>query len=347
MFKKTLALILLASVFVGIYSINLAFADNTIPTNIPVSRPSTTTQAPTVSCLYDVPEAPTYTADVVSVRHKFKVGTNEEFRVKVFLKNTGNVPWFSNKSGCSGSVVNLGTDLDRDHPSMFYSPKIKKIDNNWVGTNRVGMDQLRVEPGQVASFTFWTKMNIKDVLKEFFTPVVEGIGWIDSARFDVSAIVGEVDKDPTDLWKMIQFAGQSGSILDYDLNGQKLISVDLSEQKMRITLDGKLVRDFTVSTGGPKTPTPVGTYNISLKQEVRVGSKEPHYVMPNFMMFRNDGYGIHSLPSLSRKGGDTFWTEAREHIGIPVSHGCVRVLPEDAAFVYSFADIGTTVAIQK
>ena len=80
---------------------------------------------------------------------------------------------------------------------------------------------------------------------------------------------------------------------------------------------------------------------------MRIGAKPPHYVMPKFMMFRQGGYGIHALPSLSRKGGDVFWTEARSHIGRPVSHGCIRVLPEDANFVYDFAEVGTPVDVQR
>lgn len=62
-------------------------------------------------------------------------------------------------------------------------------------------------------------------------------------------------------------------------------------------------------------------------------------------MFRPSGYGLHALPSLGNDGG-IFWTEALTHIGIPVSHGCVRILPEDAIWLYDFTEIGDTVTVQ-
>ena len=111
-------------------------------------------------------------------------------------------------------------------------------------------------------------------------------------------------------------------------------------------LDNLSIAEFRVSSGAAKTPTPVGETSITLKQETRIGGKSPHYIMPKFMWFRTGGYGFHALPSLKTDGG-FFWTEARNHIGIPVSHGCIRLLPEDADFLYDFADIGTRVKVQR
>lgn len=308
----------------------------------------TIVEEPKVACTYDVPEKAEYKASLVEVRKKLKVDTDEEFKIKVFMKNDGNTPWFSYGSHCPGPFVNLGTDKERDHESAFYSPEIKEADNNWLGANRVGLDQLRVDPGEVASFTFWAKASSNsDVYREFMTPVVEGLSWIDGASFSFDTLIGDTGEDPANNNKRLVFMGESGSAMAVDLQAEKKITVDLSDQEMHVYLGDNLVREFKVSTGAAKTPTPVGSYSISLKQEVRIGGKAPHYVMPKFMMFRKDGYGIHALPSLSRKGGDLFWTEARSHIGRPVSHGCIRVLPEDADFMYQFTDIGTKVVVER
>lgn len=301
-----------------------------------------------VACDYIIPEKESLSAQVVEVRNKLRVDTGEEFRVKVFVKNTGNVPWFSTDSGCGSPIVNLGTDNNRDHESEFYSPEIQEDDNNWIGTNRVKLDQLRVDPGEIASFTFWAKASrFSDVYREYMTPVVEGVMWLDDARISFDTMIGETGDDSGEIIQKLLYSGASGSVLDIDLTAERRIEVDLSEQHMSVYLGDTLLRAFPVSTGAAKTPTPPGDYTISLKQEVRVGSKPPHYVMPKFLLFRKGGYGIHALPSLSRKGGDLFWTEARSHIGRPVSHGCIRVLPEDADFLYSFADIGTAVTVQR
>lgn len=299
-------------------------------------------------CEYDLPETPEYSASLVAIRKKFRVKTDEEFRIKVFIENTGNTPWFSFGGECKGPIINLGTDNKRDHASQFYSPNIEKSDNNWVSANRIKLDQPRVNPGEVASFTFWVKASsTPDIYKEFLTPVVEDTTWLDDAGFSFDTVIGDLGESPSEVLRRRLLMGERGSAMELDLEAEKRIKVSLAEQKMYLHLGDHLIREFPVSTGAPRTPTPVGEFSISLKQEVRVGGKAPHYVMPNFMMFRKDGYGIHALPSLSRKGGDVFWTEARDHIGIPVSHGCIRMLPEDSDFAFDFADIGTTLEVYR
>ncbi|MBD3360324.1 L,D-transpeptidase family protein [Candidatus Peregrinibacteria bacterium] len=298
-------------------------------------------------CGFELPEEKTYNAELIAVRRKLRIEPEEIFRVKVFLKNTGSMPWFSNESLCPGPKMSLGTDIERDRESVFYSPQLEGIaDTNWEGPNRIGMDQLRIDPGEIASFTFWSKAPEKpDFRNEFFTPVLKALTWLEDARFSFEIMIGNVNESAENLRKRMLYAGSSGSIMDINLNGEKTIIIDISEQQMYLKLDEQVIRIFPISSGKSSTPTPAGTTYISLKQNVRVAHKSPHYIMPKFMMFRAGGYGIHALPSLGGDGG-WFWTEARDHIGIPVSHGCVRLLPEDADFAYEFANIGTKVITQ-
>lgn len=307
----------------------------------------TVVQAPSEDCGFSVPDEISYGAQVISIRRKLKVDPEENFRVKVFMKNTGNMPWFSTKSACSGPKMWLGTDRDRDRESILYTPAIEGIqDTNWITSNRIGMDQLKIMPGEIASFTFWaTAPKNADMLKEYFTPILKELQWLDESEFSFEIMVGDTGENPHDLRKKLLFANWSGSVTDINLDGEKKILVDLSDQTLQLLLDGQVIRFFQVSTGASDTPTPVGETEVLLKQEIRVGTKPPHYIMPKFMMFRSSGYGIHALPSLGGDGG-WFWTEARSHIGIPVSHGCIRLLPEDANFAYEFADIGTPVIVQ-
>lgn len=299
-------------------------------------------------CGFFEPEDKDYSGQLIAVRRKLRLEEEEVFRIKVFLKNTGNTPWFSGESTCSGPHMSLGTDQERDRNSKLFADEIDGIEKtNWESKNRVGMDQLRVDPGQIASFTFWAQApDEADIIKEYFTPVLEGISWLENSKFSFEVIVGEPEEDPVTLKKKMLYANMSGSVLDIPLHGEKVLFVDLSEQRLYVKLDDYLVRQFMVSTGAAATPTPTGEYSIKLKQELRIGSKKPHYRMPKFMWWRDGGYGFHALPSLGNDGG-VFWTEARNHIGIPVSHGCIRLLPEDATFLFDFADIGTRVVIQR
>lgn len=294
------------------------------------------------NCEFNYPDIETNTAKVVSVRRQLKVEPGESFRVKVFMQNTGNGPWFSGQSTCHGPKMYLGTDKERDHDSIFY----QKGAVGWESANRILMDQMRVDPGQIASFTFWAKAGKSaDVYKEYFSPVLKDIQWIDNTPITLDVIIGETGDSAGDVRNKISFSRKSGSVTDLDLNGPKTLKVNLSEQKVYAYLGDTDVREFRVSTGKPSTPTPPGKYNILIKQDVRIGAQAPHYIMPRFMMFQSSGYGFHALPSLARNGGDQFWTEARNHIGIPVSHGCVRLLPEDADWLFDFTDIGTKVEI--
>lgn len=293
-------------------------------------------------CGFEVPEEKTYGAQLVAVRRQLRVNTGENFRVKVFMKNTGSMPWFANKSSCLGPKASLGTDNERDHESLFYGEGLE----GWEAPNRVAMDQYRTDPGEIASYTFIAKAGTdEDVYKEYFAPVLKDIQWIDDARFSFDVMVGDTGESATDIRKKMTYATTSGSVSNIDLNAEKVAVVDLSEQNLYLKLGDYVVRKFRISSGAAATPTPVGVTSVSLKQQVRIGVKPPHYVMPKFQMFRAGGYGFHALPSLKGDGG-IFWTEARNHIGIPVSHGCVRLLPEDADWLFEFTDIGTKVIVQ-
>lgn len=316
-------------------------------------------------CGFDWPQEQKYDAQLVSVRKKLRIEPGEKFPIKVFLKNTGTMPWFSNNSTCPGPRILLGTDKERDHAGLFYEEGL----DGWYGNNRINMDQLRVKPGEIASFTFFAQAkNESEVYKEYFTPVLKDIQWLDNAGFEMETIIGNGKDTALDLRKKFLYAQASGPVSAIDLTAEKSIHVDLSEQKLHVKLGDKTIREFGVSTGAADTPTPTGETKIILKQEVRIANKAPHYIMPKYMMFRAGGFGFHALPSLGSAElrakirslqaagkvvptslylNDPFWTEARNHIGRPVSHGCIRILPENADFLYEFTDIGTKVVIER
>jgi lipoprotein-anchoring transpeptidase ErfK/SrfK len=322
----------------------IATTTNEAPKKTEVSSNTTLLQANTPEnitpspefCAYENPAKGTYSATIISVRKKLRVKPGETYQIKIFLKNTGTTPWFSKTSGCEKPVLSLGLDNPRDRSDLI-SDEI---------TNRIVMDQFRVLPGEIASFTFFeTAPKSDDIIKEFYTPVVEGVKWLDSAQIGLETYIGKTSETPKSAREKISLSMESGSVLDIDLSAPRKIVVDISEQKMFVYLGDKLVKNFRVSSGKSATPTPYGETKITLKQEVRVSAKAPHYIMPKFMMFRAGGYGIHALPSLGNDRG-RYWTEARSHIGIPVSHGCIRLLPEDADFLFDFTPIGTPVVVK-
>ncbi|HMR01153.1 MAG TPA: L,D-transpeptidase [Candidatus Gracilibacteria bacterium] len=301
-------------------------------------------QGLTPSCDYTKPEKEQHKAAFIAVRKPGVVEKGELFETKVYIRNMGNTPWFSVASGCAGPHVSLGTDKDRDRSSSFY-PGAAFADSGWAASNRITMTSDRVDPGYLAEFVFQSRAPQEDgYFREVYTPVVEGLGWLDASLFTSDIRVGN-GNIPIENKDLLQYIKVSANLSNYDLEGEKWIQVDISEQKMKLHVGDYVVREFPVSTGKSSTPTPVGTTHIFQKQEVRVGAAWPHYIMPKWMYFRAGGYGIHALPSLGNDGG-IFWTEALNHIGSARSHGCIRLLPQDATFAYDFAPIGTKVVVQ-
>ncbi len=117
------------------------------------------------------------------------------------------------------------------------------------------------------------------------------------------------------------------------------IDINLSQQRLRLYINGKLDQIFLVSTGKWSTPTPVGHFAINNKKPLAWSAAHGLW-MPYWMSFIGSAYGIHELPYWP--GG---YREGANHLGIPVSHGCVRLGIGAAVYVYNHVSIGTPVNI--
>lgn len=126
----------------------------------------------------------------------------------------------------------------------------------------------------------------------------------------------------------------------------KRIIVDLSEQKLKLIENGRVISVRTISTGKWLTPTPTGEYKTRNKI-VTAYSKPYGLYMEYWMAFTADGsYGLHSLPYWKLGNGGRLY-EGANHLGTPVSHGCIRQSLADAKSLYDWAPVGTPVTITK
>ena len=120
----------------------------------------------------------------------------------------------------------------------------------------------------------------------------------------------------------------------------KRIEVSLSGQTLSYYWNDVLLEGFSVSTGLPGTPTPVGEFAVLDKVPVKryVG---PGYDLPNTrwnLLFHRTGadggnYYIHGA----------YWHDSW---GKPMSHGCVNVPYSRMERLYFFAQHGTPVRIR-
>ncbi len=119
----------------------------------------------------------------------------------------------------------------------------------------------------------------------------------------------------------------------------KYIDINLTKQQLSIFENGDRLGTYKVSTGKRGMATPTGTFKV-LNKAGRAYSRKYNLFMPYWMAFTSAGHGIHELPEW--KNG---YKEGAAHLGIPVSHGCVRLGVGPAAKVYNWAEKGTPVVI--
>ncbi|MEK7545976.1 MAG: L,D-transpeptidase family protein [Patescibacteria group bacterium] len=122
---------------------------------------------------------------------------------------------------------------------------------------------------------------------------------------------------------------------------KKRIVISIDRQELTYYLGKSAVATRQVSTGRPGHPTPLGTYAI-LDKKPRAWSATAKLWMPYWMPFIGTKYGLHELPEWP--GGKK---EGEDHLGTPVSGGCIRLGVGAAKELYEWADVGTEVIISK
>lgn len=120
----------------------------------------------------------------------------------------------------------------------------------------------------------------------------------------------------------------------------KRIEVNLAKQRLSYFLGDIPLGTMIISSGKWNYPTPKGEFKI-LNKHPRAWSKMAQLWMPYWMGFYNGKFGLHELPEWP--GGKK---EGKDHLGKPVSHGCIRVGEKDAKFLYNWAPVGTRLTIK-
>jgi lipoprotein-anchoring transpeptidase ErfK/SrfK len=223
---------------------------------------------------------------------------------------------------------NLDVQLSDDKIKAFIEDVAKKIDKNPVDkkinaqTNEVieeGSNGLQVDQNRVLS-------QIKSSLNSFT-----------STGNRIIAI--EVVETPYSE-KKIQTSDTEQSGGTPGLYPGKYLEINLSQQKLYAYEGTNLFAAYTVSTGKWDTPTPIGTRYIESKS-IKAYSAPYDLYMPYWNSI-GGGYGIHELPEWANG-----YKEGENHLGTPVSHGCIRLGVGAAESIYNWAPVGTPVVIHE
>ena len=101
-----------------------------------------------------------------------------------------------------------------------------------------------------------------------------------------------------------------------------IVSINKVSQKMTVELDGDTVYRWKVSTGAPGYDTPSGTFRPFRMEKEHFSKEWDDAPMPYSIFFTGEGHALHGsyhVKSLGRRA----------------SHGCVRILPANAAILFA------------
>jgi hypothetical protein len=104
-----------------------------------------------------------------------------------------------------------------------------------------------------------------------------------------------------------------------------VVAIDKNTQQMIVTVDGSQRYVWPVSTGRPGYDTPNGVYKVNRMDADHLSQEWDNAPMPHTMFFDMRGHAIHGFFDV-------------KHLGMPVSHGCVRLAPDNATILFSLVE---------
>lgn len=101
-----------------------------------------------------------------------------------------------------------------------------------------------------------------------------------------------------------------------------VISINKSNQKMTVSVDGEKTYVWPVSTGVSGYTTPSGDFRPFRMERDHFSKEWDDAPMPYSIFFTMEGHAIHGSPHTKR-------------LGTRASHGCVRLAPPNAAKLFA------------
>jgi hypothetical protein len=104
------------------------------------------------------------------------------------------------------------------------------------------------------------------------------------------------------------------------------IAIDKNTQQMSVAVDGAQRYTWPVSTGRPGYDTPNGTFKVNRMDASHFSQEWDNAPMPHTMFFDMRGHAIHGFSDVA-------------HLGLAVSHGCVRLAPANATVLFNLVKV--------
>jgi L,D-transpeptidase-like protein len=101
-----------------------------------------------------------------------------------------------------------------------------------------------------------------------------------------------------------------------------VVTIDKTSQQMWVAVDGAQRYNWPVSTGRPGYDTPNGNFKPNRMDADHLSQEWDNAPMPHSIFFDMRGHAIHGFFDV-------------KHLGLAVSHGCVRLSPDNATTLFS------------
>ena len=120
----------------------------------------------------------------------------------------------------------------------------------------------------------------------------------------------------------------------------------ISGHTFTVSIDGQVARQMPASMGKPSRPTPIGSFSVLDKKDsvvmdsrtigIPLSSPEGYKITARYAeRITNSGVYVHSAPWSVDSQGNT-----------NVSHGCINLSPDNAAWYYNTVNVGDPVIVQ-
>lgn len=154
--------------------------------------------------------------------------------------------------------------------------------------------------------------------------------------------------NPSTYWPAHStIALSAGGIKTSFETGSSVVGVaDIDAHTFTVSIDGQVVREMPASMGKPKHPTPIGNFTALEKQSpvimdsrtIGIPLSDPEgYKLTVYDAVRATwgGVYVHSAPWSTASQGNT-----------NVSHGCINLGPDNAAWYYDNVSVGDPIIVQ-
>ena len=145
----------------------------------------------------------------------------------------------------------------------------------------------------------------------------------------------DFDRSPEPVMEDREIAAGAENLPYQAAEGEKWIDINLSNASVTPYVGATPANNpIPMVPGKPSTPTVTGTYQVYLKYPSQT-MRGDDYVTPDVpsVMYFHGSYALHGA----------YWRDSFGWSGEGGSHGCVNLPVNDAAWLYDWADMGTTV----